>query len=229
MILPAACILYTHDPHLVRRTRSFLRSLTPVRHVDQADRLNAAFEQDSPALLLLDLRSRESRDLLEQVQAEWPKVLIVGFGMLRSEPLRDAEQAGIYAAEDVDLERRHFQTLVSRALDHLRVLEDNRALRADATRVPLLSSGRAIEPAEEFSGRAPPISRFSPAVRRFENMEMLVNSVVEGLADTAMVTRVGMFLPPPPGRRLSLDRWVALFARELRTRISRARSLGAVA
>jgi nitrogen-specific signal transduction histidine kinase len=193
MILPAACILHTQDPDLVRRARAFLRSLTLVRHVDKADRLDAVLQQNSPALLLLDLRGRESRDLLEQVQAEWPDVLIVGFGILRSEPLRDAEHAGIYAAEDVNLERRRFQALVGRALDHLRVLEDNRALRAESTRVSVLSGSRTIEPAQELAGAALPILRFQRVFRRFENTDMLVNNIVEGLADAAMVTRVGMF------------------------------------
>jgi nitrogen-specific signal transduction histidine kinase len=193
MILPAACILYTQDPDFVRRTRAFLRSITPVRHVGEADRLDAVLEQNSPALLLLDLRSRESRDLLAQVQTEWPNVLIIGFGMLRSEPLRDAEHAGIYATEDVNLELRHFQALVGRALDHLRVLEDNRALRAEATHVPLLPTSRALEPAQEFTGLSLPILRFPRVFRRFENTDVLINKVVEGLADAAMVTRVGMF------------------------------------
>ena len=193
MILPAACILYTQDPDFVRRTRAFLRSLTPVRHVGETDRLDAVLEQNSPALLLLDLRSRKSRDLLTQVQAEWTDVLIIGFGMLRSEPLRDAEHAGIYAAEDVNLERRHFQALVGRALDHLRVLEDNRVLRAEATHVPMLASSRALEPAQGFTGPSLPILRFPRVFRRFENADVLVNKVVEGLADAAMVTRVGMF------------------------------------
>jgi nitrogen-specific signal transduction histidine kinase len=204
MILPAACVLYTQDPDFVRRTRAFLRGLTPFRHVDQADRLDAVLQQNSPALLLLDLRARESRDLLAQVQAEWPNVLMIGFGMLRSDPLREAEQAGIYAVDEVDLERRHFQALVGRALDHLRVLEDNRALRAEATRVPALSNSRALEPAPESSGPAPSILRFPRVFRRFENTEMLVNSVVEGLADAAMVTRVGMFFRRAAGESYRL-------------------------
>jgi len=68
-------------------------------------RLEAVLQQNSPALLVLDLRCHETHDLLEQVKAEWPDVLIVALGVPRSEPLRDAEQAGIYAAEDVDLDQ----------------------------------------------------------------------------------------------------------------------------
>ena len=111
MISPAACLLYTQDPELVRRTRAFLRNRASVRHLDDPERLEAVLQQNSPALLVLDLRCHETRDLLEQVKAEWPDVLIIALGVPRSEPLRDAEQAGIYAAEDVNLERRPFQAL----------------------------------------------------------------------------------------------------------------------
>src|SRR5689334_11004488 len=128
MIPSAACILYTEDSDFVRRTRAFLRSSIEVRHVDHANRLDPMLQQNHPALLLIDLRSKESQELIEQVQLEWRDVLIIGFGVPRSEPLRHAERLGIYATEDLKLERHYFQVLVGRALDHLRVLEDNRVL-----------------------------------------------------------------------------------------------------
>ncbi len=193
MISLTACLLYTQDPDLVRRTRAFLAQLASVRHIDKPSRLDAILQQNSTALLLLDVRSKESRNLLEQVQTEWPDVLIVGFGTPRSEPLRDLEQAGVYAAEEVNLGRHHFQALVSRALEHLRVLEENRVLRAEAMRAPVLAESRRPESAPELAGSALPILRFPRVFRRFETPDMLVNNVVEGLADAAMVTRVGMF------------------------------------
>jgi nitrogen-specific signal transduction histidine kinase len=194
MISPTACLLYTKDLELVRRTRAFLRNRASVRHVHEADRLEAVLQQNNPALLVLDLRCHESRALLEQVKAEWPDVLIIGLGMPRSEPLRAAEQGGIYAAEDVNLERNPFQALVGRALEHLRVLGDNRALRAEASNALLPAGARALEPMQEDGGGAPlPLLRFPRVFRRFENTDALVNSVVESLADAAMVTRVGMF------------------------------------
>jgi PAS domain S-box-containing protein len=193
MIAPAACILYTQNSDFVRRTRAYLRSLAQVRHVAQAERLDAVLQQNKPALLLLDLRGKESGDLLTQVQTQWPDVLIIAFGTLHSDPLCDAGQAGIYAAEDVNLERRHFQSLVGRALDHLHVLEENRALRADSTRAPILAGHLAIEPTQESNQPAMPMLRFPRVFRRFESSELLVNRVVEGLAETAGATRVGIF------------------------------------
>ena len=60
MTIPAACILYSQDADLVRRIKAFLRTLTQVRHVAAADRLDAVLHQTGPALLLLDLRAKEA-------------------------------------------------------------------------------------------------------------------------------------------------------------------------
>lgn len=194
MISPVACILYTQDSNLVRRTRAFLRNRASVRHLDGPERLEAILQQNSPALLVLDLRCHGTRDLLEQVKAEWPDVLIIALGVPRSEPLRDAEQAGIYAAEDVDLERRPFQALIGRAIEHLRVLEDNRVLRAET-----VHALRSVEPQESRRDHDTSVAatlrllRFPRVFRRFDTLDTLLNSVVENLADAAMVRRVGIF------------------------------------
>ena len=192
MISPAACLLFTKDSELVRRTSAFLRNRASVRHVHEADRLEAVLQQNHPALLVFDLRWNASRGLLAQVKAEWPDVLIIALGTPRSEPLRAAEQGGIYAAEDVNLERYPFQALVGRALEHLRVLAENRALRAEASNT-LIPAG-ARESMKEGGGETQlPLLRFPRVFRRFENTDALVNNVVESLADAVMVARVGMF------------------------------------
>ena len=194
MIPPPACILYTQDPDLVRRIKAFLRTVSPVRHVQEPDRLEAVLRQTGPALLLIDLRASESRDLMEQVQREWPEVLITALGTVRSEPLRDAEQSGIYAAEDIELDRRRFQALVVRALEHLRVLEENRDLRADHSGAAGSEPPRRVDPSAERHGAASmPLLRFARAFRRFDNVDALLASAVEGVADAAGVTRVGIF------------------------------------
>ncbi|HSH37467.1 MAG TPA: hypothetical protein VK993_01670, partial [Chthoniobacterales bacterium] len=130
------CILYTQDVDLSRRVKAFLRMLAQVRHVTEADRLDAVLQQTNPAVLLMDLRGKDARDLLDQIHTDWPEVLIIALGTTRSEPLREAEQSGIYAAEDLQLDRRRFQALVTRAFDHLRVMQENRELRDHSSLVP---------------------------------------------------------------------------------------------
>src|ERR1700680_2962556 len=112
MISPAVCILYTQDTDLARRIKAYLRSMAQVRHVADADRLQPVIEQAGQALWIVDLSARESRDLIDNVQKDWPDVLIIALGTVRSEPLREIEQSGIYAAEDLELDRRRFQSLV---------------------------------------------------------------------------------------------------------------------
>ena len=205
MILPAACLLYTQDPDFVRRARAYLRSTTRLQHVAQSDRLDTVLQQNRPALLLLDLRGKETVARIAQVQAQWPDVLIIGFGTLRSEPLHEAAQSGIYAAEDVNLEQRHFQALVGRALDHLQVLEENRAMRAASARLPAFAPARHLPEVSHESRRAPMAMAPSPrGLRRFERSELLVSRVVEDLAGTVRVARVGMFGHSRPGEPFRL-------------------------
>src|ERR1043165_7875177 len=129
---PPICTLYAQHAALVRRVKAFLSALAQVRHVGSPDRLDAVLQQNSPAILVLDLRAREARDLLEQIQAALSEILVIALGTLRSEPLREVENSGVYAAEDLQIDRRRLQALVTRGFDHLRVMQENRDLREHA-------------------------------------------------------------------------------------------------
>lgn len=206
MTAAPTCVLYTQDPELVRRVRAFIRAFTLVRHVADPDRLEAVLQQSAPALLLMDLRANESRELLEQIQHEWHEVLIIALGTMRSEPLREAEQLGIYAAEDIELDRRQLQALVIRAIDHLRLLEENRELKEDRLAPSAIEPPRrSAEPlGERRTGSVTPLLRFARAFRRHENVDALLTSVVESVADAAGVTRLGIFSKTRTGDRYQL-------------------------
>ena len=95
---------------------------------------------------------------------------------------------GFMRREDLDLERRDFQSLVGRALDHLRVLEENRALRAEAARAPTVASSGAFESVPEVRDTKLPVLRFPRLLRRFGSTEILC-------------TTWSKIWPTPPGRR----------------------------
>ena len=183
------CILYSQEPELVRRLKAFLGAIAQVRHVKEPDRLDAVLQQSSPAILLLDLRAKEAPELLEQIQTDWPDILIVALGASRSEPLRDAAQSGVYSAEDLALDRRRLQALISRGFDHLRVLQENRELREQSSLVPMVEPLRRIETAPERRESSIPLMRFPRVFRRFDNVEALLASVVESVADATGVGR----------------------------------------
>ncbi len=193
MIPTPFSIIYTQDANLVRKTRAFVRTLAQVRHVADPDRLEPVLQQTGPVVLVMDLRAKQCRDLLEQIHNEQSDVLIIALGVKQSEPLREAEQLGIYAAEELDLERHRFQSLLERAFDHQKVLQENRELRETSTMnfdrsaryQPVRSNGDA--------GRAWSVSRFPRILRRPRDVATLLSSIAEGVAETAGVSRLGIF------------------------------------
>src|SRR5437762_12738494 len=118
MSAASICVLYTQDADLARRIKAFLRAMALVRHVTDPNRMEAALQQNSPAVILMDLRAKECRDLLEQLEQDWAESLVIALGAVRSEPLREAEQSGIYAAGGLQVGRPRFQTVVGRASAH---------------------------------------------------------------------------------------------------------------
>src|SRR5437762_13060203 len=187
------CIIYTQDAALVRRARTFLRTIAQVRHVSDPDRLEPVLQQAGSSVLMMDLRSKECRELIDQIQSEQSDILVIAFGVAQSVRLREAEQVGIYAAEEIGLERRRLQALLGRALDYLKVSQENRDLRETSTLTPDVS--RKAEAAHQSidATRTLPLLRFPRVLRRLDNMDTLVAAVVEALADAAGVSRVGLF------------------------------------
>src|SRR2546429_4186889 len=196
MSAASICILYTQDADLARRMKAFLRTIALVRHVAEPNGLEAVLKQNSPAVIVMDLRAEECRDLLEQLEQDWPESLVIALGAPRSEPLREAEQSDIYAAEDLQLDRHRFQTLVGRAFDHLKVMQENRDLREQSHYRPSAEQPRRAEPVLERA-HAPslPLLRFPRVFRSLDNVEGLLASIVEGVADAARVTPAGVFSP----------------------------------
>lgn len=194
MISLPVCILYGQDADLARRMNAYLRSMAEVRRVSDASRLDAVLQQASPALLFVDLRAREARDLLDQVQANWPEVLIIALGAPHSEPLREADQPGIYAAEDLQINRQRFQALAARAFEHMRVLQENRDLREETALAPAREMPYHIQPMQDpYPASERPLLRFPRIFRRFDDIKTMLSNVVESVADSSGVSRVGLF------------------------------------
>src|SRR2546421_2375804 len=187
------CIIYSQDAELVRRARAFLRTMAQVRHVSDQYRLEPVLQQAGPSVLMMDLRSKECRELIDQIQSERSDILIIAFGVAQSETLREAEQVGIYAAEEIGLERRRFQALLGRAFDYLKVSQENRDLRETSTMTPEVSRKGEVTQQTLDVTRTLPLLRFPRVLRRLDNMDVLVTAVVEALADAAGVSRVGLF------------------------------------
>lgn len=188
-VLPV-CVLYSRDAAFVRRVTSFLATLATVKLAEKATRVESLVQQFHPTLLILDLRSENWPALLGRITKGFPETLIVAFGVARSDPALAAESIGVYAVEDPGVDDRRLQSLVSHALGHLAIQQENRALRKEQAktlreRFPAASDA----PPPPF----PPVLPFSRGLRNFDNVDAMLESVVEGVASCARVSRVGVF------------------------------------
>ncbi len=185
------CLLYSQDADLVRRVTGLLSLTTAVRWLDELPRLEDALERSGGDVTLMDLRAKSTREALPSFLKAWPHAVFVALGTPGSEPVLDAEAAGVYAVEDLKADGHRLKTLVARALDHLALLRQNRVLQTEAAR------GAAIVQTAPHRGHdaAPlmPARHFPGALRHVDNVEGLLQSLVEGVAGSLMVARVGIF------------------------------------
>lgn len=185
-----SCLLHTRDAALARRVRGFLSRIAAVRHADTLTKLENALERAGAAVLLLDVRAEGALDALPSILKTWPRTVVIALGAPGSDPVVDAESLGIYASEELEFERGRFQSLVGRALEHLRLRQENEALRRAATAPP--APARADPPAARRAALHP-TRRFPGALRPFSDVESLIESLAEDLAGAVRVSRVGIF------------------------------------
>lgn len=185
------CLLYTQDAELARRLGGFLNETAAVKPFDALDKFDSALERNGPAVAVADLRAKGLRDALPGILKTRPQTLIIALGTRGSEPMIEAEQLGVYAAEDLLVDRPRFQALVARALDHLDLAQENRLLRDEAARAAAPATTALPQVAEQPSLR--PARHFPGALRQVDNVEALVASLVEDVAGSALVSRVGIF------------------------------------
>src|SRR5207237_2737684 len=90
-------------------------------------------------------------------------------------------------------ERRPFTAPARHAFDYVKLSQENRDLRETSAMTPEISrKGEATQQPIDVT-RTFPLLRFPRVLRRLDNIEVLVTTVVEALADASGVSRVGLF------------------------------------
>ncbi len=186
--LPSS-VIYTQDPDLIRVIAAYTASQTHLRQVDNPARLEPMLDQTGPALLFMDVRAADSVEWVSRLCQTRPEHVVVALGIPRSDPVRAAEALGVYATEELQPDRVRFQTLVRHALDRLRLQQELHLLR----QAPAAPPAYAPPARAERGAGSLPLHHFSRALRRFDDPEALLDSVVEGVASMVKVSRVGMF------------------------------------
>lgn len=183
-------IIYTQDGVLLQRIRGYLHSRSAVRHVSDPSEIEMLLRQHHDTLLFVDLRAVDCMVVLPELIKEFSDIVIIALGAARSDPGLRAVSAGIYALESGEVDRLRLQTLFDQAQAHLRLQQENRVLKENLHRpaAPVAASRENI---------APSLYHFSSAFRRFDNIGIMLESIVEGVASCARVSRVAVFSITP--------------------------------
>jgi len=183
-------IMYTQDGVLLQRIRGYLHSRSAVRHVSDPSELEMLLHQHHDTLLFMDLRAADCMTVLPELIKEFADTVIIALGAARSDPGLKAASAGVYAVEPGEVDRLRLQTLFDQAQAHLRLQQENRVLKENQKKMPPPSA-----PLRE--NIAPSLYHFSSAFRRFDNIGIMLESIVEGVASCARVSRVAVFSITP--------------------------------
>ena len=204
------CILYSRDVDLQQRIKGFLSQMAEVETVEEQADLQHVLGRVQSTILLIDLRSRTVRDILSYVVKHYPEVVIVIFGVPGSEPMTECEMLGLFAVEDLYIGRQRLQSLIMRASEQLRLIQENKFLKKTSSVVPQVPPVEmpVMQPVTPIE-RAIPQAQFqvqhlTGAMQHLDNGEVMLARLVEGIAGTAMVSRVGIFCRAREGRPFTL-------------------------
>ena len=185
------CLLFTRDPVLVRRLQAFLRSVAVLRAVDSVTALEEVLGRTPARVLLLDLQTDGVATALPEIAESWPRALVIALGRPASDPMIEAVSLGVYADEDREAPRLRLRALVERALTFIDLREELERVQQDAAR-----AAQAARSAERLpvAMSAPLTARHFPgALRDFTNVDDLLQSLVEDVGASLLVSRAGIF------------------------------------
>lgn len=192
MTLSSSCLLFSANAEWVARMKAHLAPSVTPRPVDSPARVQEELEHQQDRVLLLDLLSPESFTLLPLVLRKYPRTLIIVFGLPGSDPMIQAEQWEVYAAESDTVDRARLIHLVQRALHHLELASENHLLRQETLRLNAITETFQSRTAPE----APPslnLRDFSAALRHFTHVDTLLHRFVDEVANAMRVSRIGIF------------------------------------
>jgi nitrogen-specific signal transduction histidine kinase len=191
------CLVCTQDDALGRRIDGFLRRIAEVVHVSDIPALEDALETLGATVAVLDIRAAGVRDALPELRELRPDLPVVVLGAHDSEPVIEAETLGVYATAPLEPDRRAFQLLIGRALQHAALQAETDALRAQTRDAP----------ADGASGPGPAVQRlrhFFTPLRHFEDVDALAQGVIDGIGNAGIVLRAGLFVCDRAGRAYRL-------------------------
>ena len=187
------CILYSRDEELVDRLLRIAAPIAVIQPIEAQEDLEQWVSQFGDCVLLTDLRAPNCLDVLTHIRREKPATVLIVMGADRSDPMLAAEFLEPYAMTSLEPDRREFKSLLKQAAECLALRKKTVVLERELAAMNAQQAAPKPETRTLFSA---PLQNFSKAQRNFDNIDVLFDSVVEGLVATARVSRAGMFIRP---------------------------------
>ncbi|RKX39972.1 MAG: hypothetical protein DRP64_13410 [Verrucomicrobia bacterium] len=188
-----SCILYSRDEELTGRIIRIASRIATVQPIEAQADLEQRFAQFGDTLLLADLRAQNCLEVLSEIKANWPMSVIIAMGADRSDPMLAAEWLDLFATSGLEPDRRDFQALLKHAVECFQLRQKSHLLEEELAKLNARQTEAKPQPRTLFSA---PLQNFSKAQKNFDNLDLLFDSVVEGLVATARVSRAGIFIKP---------------------------------
>jgi nitrogen-specific signal transduction histidine kinase len=184
------CWLYTQDEALVRRITGALALCCEVRVLEKPLDLERRAAEYENGVLLMDARGLEFSQLLPDL-CRPPHPVVIVLGTERSDPVRYAQSLGVFSVEPLNPDFKRLQSVLFNAFAYGVLRRENRMLQQELDRIP----EKVRHPVPAPSRKKPPdtLQHFSRALQNFGNLAALYQSMMEGLAAAAKVSRAGLF------------------------------------
>ena len=216
------CLVYSDDGVLCRQLTGLLRDRAYLLVAAAPLKLRSLLAGSDPVLLFLDLRQPASRDLVSELAGPArSRIVTVALGTPGSVPFTAAEDAHLYRVEDIALtiDLRAFRSITESALDRVNYMQENQMLRLELARV----NTQVSMPSSDPSLGRPPLGfqQLIKPARHHEGLEPLFEKIIDGVASSVMVTRVGLFYSPREGQPYRLK--AGLSQRKLAAMLGRSK------
>ncbi len=186
------CLIYSATPEWASQIGSSLNSFFTLLYLESPARVQNELTLHQNRVLLMDMQSPDSLDLLSCIIRKFPNALVIALGLPGCDPMLQAAQWGVYATESDEVDRHRLAALVQRALDLASLAAENRLLRQESVRLTANAEAAQRQPSTDQE-TAFDIRDFATALRHFTHVETLLHRLVDEVAGALRVARVGIF------------------------------------
>ena len=188
------CVLHSDDAPLRHRLAGVFGERAYICHAPDQHRLEELLGGGEPLILFTDLRLPGVLDFLPRISRLYPHAVTVALGHAGSTPFQSAQEAGVYRAVNLEADRQALRELSELVIERVGWMQETQLLRDELARVRTLQHHGVRGTAHPGSTRNPlSLQHLVKATRHLDRLEDLFAKIVDGVASSAMVSRVGLF------------------------------------